>query len=671
MLHFSKLQSKVRHFIPLQKKTTLILSIIFYACATLSTLHAQTTPEEPASQEQTNGATPSAQPGTTEENTTPEDTNAKRTSPTNEEDWRQTPIEEPQFDLQVTSSDLNIEKLLQNHLDLYQYRMLADLSNLELRRLLEHTESNIVALTSTQGHFSPEIQIDLIPSDERTDNAVLPLIKIHVEPGAITTISELELLFEGDIEENQNDILTSSMRRRLRWGWAMREDDPFSQDGWSSAKSNMLTRLTSQYYAAGKISHSKATIDPENGTAKLSITLDSGPRFYLGDYNIHTLERYSERMVRNFARLKEGDDFLLDELYNAQQRLMESGYFDAVYVYVLPEDPNPEKADINISVREAYYQQMTIGPGYSTDNGPRLTLQYRHNQVPLLGWQLYSTLNVDQDKQYVDASLRSIPDDDYWRWNAYGKLENAEKNDERTKSIQLSYGKSYISTKIDRAYYLQYDQARTKNLINHEELNVRAISINTALTWRYFNNLISPRSGWGVGLELGLGSTLGNQHAPFIRVRTKAQVLVPFENRRNGHFTLRGEVGSVFIKDGHDVPKPLLFLTGGDNTVRGYAYESINVNGVDDKITSAGKYLLVASVEYQRPIRFNDRPSAFSWATFIDTGAVMNDWNKMNFHTGIGAGVRWRSPVGPLNADLAYGLKTHGIRLHFNIGFTF
>ncbi|MGL4666346.1 MAG: autotransporter assembly complex protein TamA, partial [Saezia sp.] len=652
------------HNLPLLQQKTIITLLLLVLCALLipSTIsYAQdtaTTPSTTSTQNATEDKTSSGEP------------DAKKLTTINE-DWRQNSTEEkPQFDLQVTSSHPDIEELLKKHLELYKYRMLADLSNLELRRLLEYTEKNITTLTGTQGYFSPDIQIKLIPSDQRTEGSLLPLITIHVDPGEITTISELELLFEGDIADSQTDILISSLRRRLRWGWAMREKDSFTQSGWGNAKSNMLTRLTSQYYAAGKIARSKATIDPETNTAKLSITLDSGARFYLGEYKIETLERYSERLVRNFARLREGDDYLLDELNNAQQRLMESGYFDAVYVYVLPEDPHPEKADIHITLREAYYQQMTIGPGYSTDSGARLTFKYRHNEVPILGWQLNSSLNIDQDKQHIDFSLLSIPNDDYWRWGTSGKLANEEQNNERTKSIQLNYGKSYTSAKVDRSYFVQYDRAQTKNLTNKELSDVRAISLNTALTWRYFNNLISPRSGWGVALELGGGSTLGNSSTPFLRVNTKAQLLLPFEHRRNGHIILRGNIGGVFIKEGYPIPKTLLFLTGGDKTVRGYAYESISVNGVNDEVTSAGKYMLVGSIEYQRPIRINDRVSNYSWAAFIDTGAVTNRWDKLNFNTGVGAGVRWKSPVGPLNADLAYGLKSNSIRLHFNIGFT-
>ena len=56
---------------------------------------------------------------------------------------------------------------------------------------------------------------------------------------------------------------------------------------------------------------------------------------------------------------------------------------------------------------------------------------------------------------------------------------------------------------------------------------------------------------------------------------------------------------------------------------------------------------------------------------FADPGAVADQIGDLSPQVGIGAGVRWRSPVGPLQADLAYGLKAKGVRLHLRLGFNF
>ena len=56
---------------------------------------------------------------------------------------------------------------------------------------------------------------------------------------------------------------------------------------------------------------------------------------------------------------------------------------------------------------------------------------------------------------------------------------------------------------------------------------------------------------------------------------------------------------------------------------------------------------------------------------FIDAGAVADKPSELKAKVGIGAGVRYRSPVGPLQLDLAYGLDTRNLRLHLSVGFTF
>ena len=599
-----------------------------------------------------------------------QDQDQEKAKRNNDQDWSvSTDQEQVNFDIEIICPDEEIKEMLEKYLDLYKYRVLDDLSAFELQRILEATQKNIRSLTGTKGYFSPEITVDVISPEQRTPPNELPLIKIGVEPGTITTVQGMELNYEGDITQRDEDILIKSFKRRMRWSWAMREGDPFSQTAWSTAKSNMLSRLTAQYYPAGKIVASKAAIDLESNSANLSVTLDSGPRFYLGDYNIIGLKRYDEKIIRNFARLEAGDDYLQDDLLKAQQRLAESGYFDTAYVFIFPNDPDPENAKINIYVVEAYKHTMTVGPGYSTDHGMRLTFDYRNNQIPILGWQSVTSLRLDQTNQKAETTLSAIPNDNYWRTVAYGKLENLDRSDEKTKSIRLRFGHSLTAEEKDKSYYLQYDRARLENANGIED--VQAFTLNTAHIWRRFNSMTNPRKGWGLSLDFGVGSTFGNTNTPFVRINAKALKFLPFEKRRDGRILLRGEVGAILAKRDRPMPSTLKFRTGGDTTVRGYAYRYIGVNEANN-VTTAGRYMFVGSIEYRRPILKNDRMTGFEWAIFADTGAVTNDYDKLlNFYHGVGAGVRWNSPIGPLNVDLAYGLKTESLRLHFTMGFFF
>ncbi|WP_157827002.1 BamA/TamA family outer membrane protein, partial [Macromonas nakdongensis] len=81
--------------------------------------------------------------------------------------------------------------------------------------------------------------------------------------------------------------------------------------------------------------------------------------------------------------------------------------------------------------------------------------------------------------------------------------------------------------------------------------------------------------------------------------------------------------------------------------------------------------LAVTSLEWQRPGWIQGRRSAWETALFSDAGAVANRARDLDPQVGVGAGVRYNSPVGPLQADLAYGLDRRQLRLHLSVGFTF
>jgi translocation and assembly module TamA len=85
----------------------------------------------------------------------------------------------------------------------------------------------------------------------------------------------------------------------------------------------------------------------------------------------------------------------------------------------------------------------------------------------------------------------------------------------------------------------------------------------------------------------------------------------------------------------------------------------------------AGRLLAVASVEWQRPLWIDGVRSPWELAVFADAGAVADTVRELSPVLGIGAGVRYRSPVGPLQVDLAYGVDKKQLRLHLSVGFTF
>jgi translocation and assembly module TamA len=181
-----------------------------------------------------------------------------------------------------------------------------------------------------------------------------------------------------------------------------------------------------------------------------------------------------------------------------------------------------------------------------------------------------------------------------------------------------------------------------------------------------------------LGLELGGGSTLGVAQDPYARVLARGQAYLPLGEHadsvaqalRAGRLVLRAQFGAVLAREDAGIPSTQLFLTGGDTSVRGYNRGEIGLD-LPGTQTTAGRYLAAGSAEWQRPIMDGGLATDWESAVFIDAGGVANTPHELQARIGVGAGIRWKSPVGPLQIDLAYGVPQGHLHLHMNVGFTF
>ncbi len=119
-----------------------------------------------------------------------------------------------------------------------------------------------------------------------------------------------------------------------------------------------------------------------------------------------------------------------------------------------------------------------------------------------------------------------------------------------------------------------------------------------------------------------------------------------------------------------NIPVNLLFLTGGDTTVRGYSYQYIGTRLADGSIYGA-RYMAMGSVEWQHPVTVFGDARSFEHTLFVDAGAASDKPGDAVLYPGVGTGIRWSSPVGPLQFDVGYGTKTQKLRLHLRMGFQF
>lgn len=560
-----------------------------------------------------------------------------------------------------------LDALLLHNAELQRFSVLPDLGQAELERLLLNAPADLRQLLATQGHFSPQITV------RRIEAANTPLtIRIEVEPGPLTHVADWRIELHGPVRD---DPAAAAQRESLLAGWTLSEGQVFTQQDWNAAKQQALRTLNRQRYPEARITHSLADIDPQSQQAHLLLELESGTPHRFGELRVLGSERYPSETIRRLVRLagvEPGLDYNEGLLQDAQLRLLDSGDYESAFVR-LDTDADPGAAPVEASVREAKLQKVVIGVGASTDNGGRLSLEHLHHRVPGLDWRVTSKLQFERDTRTLNGLLESPIDDHGWRWNLGAQLQRQEDGALVTTSEQFRAGRTQSGRQLERQLYAQYDRASVHDPALAAQADAASsLSANYGWTRRDFNDQTNPTRGQGLALELGAGLTLSRNPMPYLRSRLRWLGYRPAfaDSDRPSRWALRLEGGAVWSGNDSAVPATQRFLAGGEGSVRGYGLRDIGVTRPDGGV-DPGRLLALASIEWQRPLWLEGRRSEWETVLFIDAGAVADRSSELDPKVGVGAGVRYRSPVGPLQLDLAYGLERRALRLHMSVGFAF
>jgi translocation and assembly module TamA len=500
-----------------------------------------------------------------------------------------------------------------------------------------------------------------------------PVVVISIQPGPITVVKQAQVTFAGDIATTTNpDAVTQRTDISKNWSERVGSNHRFTQQTWRDAKTNALRSLVEHRYPRGRISFSQADIDAARANARLAVTLDSGPPFYLGPATVDGANRYPKDLAVRLSWLRPGQVYDQPKIIEAQQRLSASGYYDSSYISIDPDTAHPEAAPVHYSLTEAKRYKMQLGIGYRTDSGPRTSVEWRDNTFLGTTWRNDTALVVSAKEPLMQSGLTSLPNMDGWRWNMMGRAMQQDDGMLTTNSTMARVGRIQNTPQFDRSMFLQYDNAIVTGSGAASNVQVgdgAALAVFLGWTGRYFDSMLNPRRGYGLQGGLGLGITTKGQSNPFVRLAGRWVGILPVGSG-GSRFAMRAEAGTLLASSNARVPSTYLWRTGGDLTVRGYSYRSIGVP-LNQGVIAPGRYMASGSIEYQRPILQAYAPGLIEHVMFVDVGSVASRPADMRASVGVGTGLRLITPAGPMEIDVAYGLKVHQIRLHLLVGLNF
>jgi len=554
------------------------------------------------------------------------------------------------FEVQFDAPE-DIRRLLVQHVELSRWRTHERMNADEFRRLYRSASKEIADLLSTQGYYRASVDGTL---DERSDGTMAA--RFRIEPGDPARVSAIDIAFVGAVA---NDPDHDRKTERWRTGWSLDAGSIFRHEQWEAGKRALLRSLALDRYPIASIPKSEAVVDPAKNTVRLSVVVDSGAAGRFGELVIQGLSRYPRSIVENLNPIRAGEPYSFLQLQEFQKRLLDSGYFASATVDAPAELDGTAAVRVWVDERES--RRIAFGAGYATDTGARVHAEYRQLNFLERGLQIGGRIKLETRAHSAGADLYFPTNPDGYRYRVTAQLENTRIQGTDTDKATVTTGRARKHGDIETDASLSYI-AEEERVAGAANKSVMALAANWSFTIRRTNDPLFPDGGYLFNTQIGGAPGVLVAEQSFLRLYGR---LVHYSKLgTDGVLTLRGEVGNVFAKGTDDVPSDYLFRTGGDRTVRGYAYQSLGVR--QGSAVVGGRTLAVVSAEYTRWVTEN-----WGTAVFVDAGNAADTFRGFAVKTGVGFGARWRSPVGPLNLDIAHGLDGGKTRLHFSVGLAF
>lgn len=519
---------------------------------------------------------------------------------------------------------------------------ITDIERERPRLLRKKLDASIRAATQALGYYETTYRYTL--SDDTLK------IDIDLGPPVMWSHPQIELL--GDAAELKQV-------RQLLQNTPFNTDEIIDHAAYENFKRELLEVCQQHGFLDAHYTESRLLVDVEQHRATAILKMDGGTRYRFGSVEFSGSQLDAE-LLQRLSPIESGSFYDKTLLAKLQRNLQQSRYFREI-------DVRSDKRDdhtiaLAVQLTDAPHHQFAVGAGYGTDTGPRAKFRWERPSVNAAGHKLTTDFSVSQPQQDLNFEYHiplQKPLDESLNITTSWEHKSVQDTESTTGSVGFFFSDRYAQVWVANYGATYYDETYRQGSEPRKHTGYLAPDVN--FTQLVLPVGIDPKSGRKFWIDT-LGSTpaLGAD-AYFLRVDTGYKQI--FNTFGDQLFIGRVEAGVIATHDINLIPSTQRFFTGGDQTVRGYDYESLSTMDENGKLIG-GRYLNVASAEYSFKIAEHWRT-----AVFTDTGRAFNEVDE-SWHKSIGAGVRWLSPVGQIRIDLAFPVNdaVKGWRLHIFIG---
>lgn len=419
-----------------------------------------------------------------------------------------------------------------------------------------------------------------------------------------------------------------------------------------------------------------AETDEERGDVRIVAALEPGERVRLAHFRIQGNQRTKDAAILGVLALELGSTYDPERLRAAFRELYATGLFESVDLRL--EGTGPERTLV-IDVVEARFVQIRIEPGWGSYEGPRVLLGIEDNNFQGRGQVL--ALQATGSLRAKGARIAWV-DRDF-----LGSLFTSETSffAEQREEPSFEFVRRGFSFFLRRAWSKRWSSSvgyefRPTDIIDSSaaplspdlEADTEVAALSAALALDDRDSPLLPTRGRHARAQLEWADDTLGSDTEFVRAQFEFTRLV----RLGDDDVLAGSVRTGVIApfgNTDELPLPERFFNGGENSVRSFQEDELLPAGaLGDPL--GGEAATTLNLEWRRLLTGN-----LAGALFVDVGNValeVQDYLDFDgLRTGLGVGLRYLLPIGPVRVDLGVNPDPKDdedeLVLHFSVGLPF
>lgn len=520
------------------------------------------------------------------------------------------------------------------------------LSPVQERSLLTKARKNSQLALQALGYYHADIQVQI------KHNKSCWQLELHIiaNDPVIIALVDVQLRGEAQWDKAFSEIIRAN---------ALKQGDRLQHQHYEKLRNSLLSLSSDRGYFSARMEKQELRVDVKNNQAFVHLHLDSGPRFYFGDVEF-SQDSLKDAFLQKFVPFKPGDPFDNHQLLSLRQDLSGSGYFSDVRIHTLKDQTDNLQVPIRVSSKDKPRYVYTAGVGFATDTGPRVRFGVENRRVNSRGHRYKTGLELSPMRSIAGINYEvPVRNPSKERINYSSSYTHEDIDDKLSKRLRI--GVAYLRELRSgwlSAYSLSWER---------EDYTIAAQSDITYLLMPGFeltrikaDDAVYPRHGWKLNGSIRAAHEDVASSVSFVQLHGIAKWIFP---TWYGRILTRIEGGASLADELTELPSSVRFFSGGDNTIRGYAYQSLGPKDAQGNVIGA-RHLMAASIEYEFPLT-----KRWYGAFFTDGGNAYDKLKDFKPVYGIGTGIRWRSPIGPIRLDIAHPTEgSSNFRIHISMG---